>query len=120
MSQETRFVSIRETNRLTQCREETIIYFKTRKEQQKKWQNAKTFYSQIKLYIAYKLPLGFKEFIFVILLVVVTVNIFQHRGGVRFNVKPISLHLFPMFTRHHANINPVHKLIKKMHEERDN
>jgi hypothetical protein len=70
--------------------------------------------------MAYKLPFGFKEFISVILLVVVTVDILQHRGGVRFNVNPVSLHLFPMFTRHYANINPVHKLIKNMHEERDN
>jgi len=43
MWQETRFVSIRETNRLTQCWEIIVIYFKTRKEQQKKWQNANIF-----------------------------------------------------------------------------
>jgi len=35
MWQETRFVSIRETNRLAQCREMIVIYSKTRKEQQK-------------------------------------------------------------------------------------
>jgi len=38
------------------------------------------------LHIAYKLPLGFKKFIFVILLVVVSVDIFQHHRGVRFDV----------------------------------
>lgn len=43
MSQETRFVSIRETNRLTQCRETIVIYFKIRKEQQKEWQNTNLF-----------------------------------------------------------------------------